>query len=618
MLDQLRQGAQGWVSKLLMAMLVISFAIWGIGGFQGYHAGRLASVGNAEVSVRDFSRFYEQAQRNAQQSGRQVSPDQVLSAVMMNAALDDAANQYGLGVSDDRVAAEIAKNPAFLKPDGSFDRERFSALLDNAGINRNDFVHDLKRDMVRGQIADTVGAGLAVPQPLVAALYRLQNEERTISFVVVDASAIEPVKPPGDSDLQAYFEDNKEKFRAPEYRKLGLLTLDPEKMADPNSVSDADVAAEYERRKPGLTQPEHRRIEQIRFDSPDAAKAAFAKIDGGQAFADAAAAAGKEVTDLGVKTKAEVLDPAVAEAAFKAEANKPVLVIEGALEPSIILITSIEPETVTSLADATPGIRQDLAVRAAREKAHDVYDQVEDERAGGATLEEVATKLKLPYRVIDAISADMKAPDGKLVEDIDNGAAVVKEAFESDVGVENSPVRGVGESWVFFDVLEVTPARDRTLDEVRAEVLAAWIANETANRISKRADELFDRLKGGATLASLAGEIKKQVQTVEGVKRSGTQPNLTANAISQAFAGPEGHVANAEGEGDARILLKVDKVTAPAFFADATDSKAIQEQVSQQLKNDLLATYNRQLLESRPTTINNVAYRQLTGQAQTQ
>jgi peptidyl-prolyl cis-trans isomerase D len=618
MLDQLRQGAQGWVSKLLMAVLVLSFAIWGIGGFQGYHADRLASVGNAEVTVREFSRFYEQARRNSQESGREVNPEQVLSAVMTNAALDDAASEYGLGVSNDRVATEIAKNPAFQNTDGTFDRQRFAAILDNAGMNRDDFVHDVKRQLVRGQIADTVGAGLEVPQPLVAALYRLQNEERSVSFVVVDASAIQPVGAPGNADLQAYFDANKDRFRAPEYRKLGLLTLDPTKIADPASIKDEDVSAEYDRRKESLTQPERRRVEQIRFDTADAATAAFKTIEGGKTFAEAATAGGKEVTDLGVKTKAEMIDPAVAEVAFKAEVNKPMLATEGALEPSIVMVTSIEPETVTSLADAAPNIRQELAVRAARESAHDLYDKVEDERAGGATLEEAAAKLKLPYRVIDAVSADLKSPDGKPVEDIDNGAAVVKEAFESDVGVENSPVRGTGDSWVFFDVLESTPARDRTLDEVRADVVAAWTGKETQDRIAKLADSLFDRLKAGASLESVGAEVKKPVMTAEGLKRNGANPNLTENAISQAFAGPEGHVANADGVGDARILLKVDKVSAPAFFADAADSKQIQQQISQALRNDLLSTYNRQLLSSRPTSINDVAFRQLTGQAQTQ
>jgi len=341
-------------------------------------------------------------------------------------------------------------------------------------------------------------------------------------------------------------------------------------------------------------------------------------MQAGEAFDVVATATKKEVTDLGVKTKAEVLDPAVAEAAFKAEANKPVLVTEGALQPSVALVTSIEPETVTSLAEATPEIRKDLAVQAASDKAPDLYDKIEDERAGGATLEEAAAKLKLPYRVIDAISADLKAPDGKLVEGIDNGAAVMKEAFESDVGVENSAVRGSGESWTFFEVLGITPARDRTLDEVHKDVVAAWTAAETQKRIGELADSLFTKLKGGATLASLATEINKQVQTLEGVKRNASMPPLTENAVNQAFAGPEGHVANAEGDGNAHILLKVDKVTAPAFFADAADSKAIQEQVSQALRNDLLTTYNRQLLASRSTTINDAAYRQITGQSQTQ
>jgi len=175
MLDQLRQGAQGWISKLLMGLLVLSFAIWGIGGFNGYHADQLARVGNTTVSMQEFGRLYEQAQRNAQRSGKQASPDQVLSAVMMNAAIDDAAGDYGLGVSDDRVAGEIAKNPAFLNTEGKFDRDRFSALLENARISHNDFVRDLKRDLVRAQIQDTVGAGLSVPQPLVAAFYRLQR-----------------------------------------------------------------------------------------------------------------------------------------------------------------------------------------------------------------------------------------------------------------------------------------------------------------------------------------------------------------------------------------------------------------------------------------------------------
>ena len=59
-------------------------------------------------------------------------------------------------------------------------------------------------------------------------------------------------------------------------------------------------------------------------------------------------------------------------------------------------------------------------------------------------------------------------------------------------------------------------------------------------------------------------------------------------------------------------------MVAPAFFAEAADAAAIKEQLSEALKNDLLTTYNRQLLDTRSTSVNNVAFQQLTGQAQTQ
>jgi peptidyl-prolyl cis-trans isomerase D len=102
------------------------------------------------------------------------------------------------------------------------------------------------------------------------------------------------------------------------------------------------------------------------------------------------------------------------------------------------------------------------------------------------------------------------------------------------------------------------------------------------------------------------------------VKRNVPAAGLSANAVNQAFAGPEGHVAAAEGSGTDRILLQVDRVIAPAFFPEAADAAAIREQLGEALKNDLLVTYNRQLLDTRTTSVNSAVYQQLTGQQQTQ
>jgi len=618
MLDRLRQGAQSGVSKALLILLVLSFAVWGVSGqFADYGAGTLARVGDQEVTIAEFSRTMEQVQR----SGQQVPPEQILNSLILNAALEDEAASYNLGISDDRLAQQIAADPRFHGQGGQFDRDVFAAILDNAGIDRDDYIRELRDDAVRAQIAQSLAAGVDVPQPLVEALYRFANEERAVSTLVVDAAAIEPAGAPDEATLQAYFDANKERFRAPEYRRLALLTLDPAALADPAAVPAEEVAAEYERRKADFSRPERRRVEQIRYETREAAEAALAESQQGTHFLALAAARGLEPAsvDLGMKTKAEIIDPAVAEAAFSAQPNTSVPVVEGALEPSLIRVTEIEPGAVTPLAEVEPRLRNEIATRKARERIQELYDQVEDERAGGASLEEVARNLSLPFRQVDAVAADGTGPDGAPVPDLPARDELLREAFESDVGVENNPIRVGADLLVFFDVLELIPPRDRTLDEVHQEVVAAWQAEETERRIREKAESLFARLKAGEPLANLAAEIGKSVQSFEGVKRGPPPAGLSANAAAQAFAGPEGHVANADADTPpARILLRVDRVTAPAFFAEAADARAIEERFAEAMRNGILQSFNRQILESRETTVNNAAYAQLTGTAQTQ
>lgn len=618
MLESLRQGANSWVAKGLLILLVISFAIWGVSGqFAGYGAGTLASVGDEEITVADYASVQERLER----SGRQVSPEQLLNQLLLDAAVDDEASDRNLGMSEDRVAQLIADDPNFKGADGAFDRERFQTLLQNSGIDRDDYVRDIRQNLIRSQITSAVATGIDVPQPLVEALYQFQNEERAVSSIVVDQSAIEPVAPPDDAALQSYFDANKERFRAPEYRKLGLLVLDPAGLADPASVTDAEISAEYERRKASFTRPERRRIEQIRLDTAEAAEQAMATIRGPDDFPALAASRGVAPADLdqGLKTKAEILDPAIAYAAFAAAPNTVLPVLDNAIEPSIIRVTEIEPGTVSPLADVAPRLREELAGRLARERITEIYDKVEDERAGGATLEEISKTMSLLFRVVEAVAKDGTAPDGSPVPDLPAKDRLLTEAYESDVGVENNAIRSGDEAFVLYEVLDVIPERERPLPEVRERVLAAWTAEEIGKRINERAEALLTRLRNGEPMSALAAEIGKPVQVVENVKRGAAPPGLSANAAAQAFAGPEGHVANAESDTPpARILIRVDRVTAPAYFAEAADARAIKEQLAGALRNDILQSYYRQLLQTRETRINNAAYAQLTGNVQAQ
>jgi peptidyl-prolyl cis-trans isomerase D len=624
MLDAMRQAASGWVAKILLGLLVASFAIWGISGeFFGYGAGTLAEVGEEDVSALDYQRELQQrVEALGEQFGRALTteqarargvPVQVFGQLVSEAAMDDEARARNLGVSDEKLRAVIAEDPAFQA--AGRNPQQFEALLRNAGLTPDAYIRDLREQILRRQLASAVAAGVTAPQPLVEALYRYQNEERTVSTVVVGEDAIEPVGEPDNAVLEAYFEDNREQFRAPEYRALGLIALDAEALAGAAEVSDAELVQAYEARRQDFTVPERRRIEQIRFQTEEEARAALAQLQANPDLRALAEARGLNPADvnLGLKTKAEIIDARVAEAAFAARPNTILPVLDAALGPTIVHVAEVEPGATKTLEEAAPQLRQEIARARAQERVVEVYDQVEDERAAGTTLQEIAAKLSLPYRTVEAVARDGSTPAGERLTNLPAQEALLADAFESDVGVENNPIRTPDEGYVFYEVTEILPERERTLEEARADVAAAWRREETARRVAERAEVLAQRLRAGESLEAIAAEIGAQVRRLEGVRRSG-DPNgaLSRNALAQAFAGPKGHVANAEAEEPpARILLRVDAVTAPAYFAESADAKAITARLGQALQSDLLQAYNAQLLATRDTRVNQTLYSQL-------
>jgi peptidyl-prolyl cis-trans isomerase D len=630
MLDSMRQAASGWTAKVLLGLLVLSFAVWGISGqFFGYGTGTVATVGKSEVTAISFDRALRQRMLAlGQQLQRGVSleqaralgiPEQVLAELVSQATLDDQARLFNLGVSEDTLAKEIAANPNFQGVGGSFDRARFQAVLRNAGTTEAAYIRDLKGTIVRRQLAGAIAGDITAPRPLTEALYRYQTETRTISFVTVGENAIEAVGEPDDAALTTYFDQNKGRFRAPEYRTLGIIMIDPASVADPDAVTAEQVRAVYDERSSEFTKAERRKIQQIRYENEDAARAAMSLAETGTDIVELAKAnnlTGRDI-DLGLKAKAEIVDIAVAEAAFKAPVDQVVAVYDGTLGPALIRVSEIQAGSVTPFSDVRDRLRREIAEQTAGEKVLDLFDAIEDERAGGSTLAEITAKLNLDYQKVDAVAADGSAPDGTAITGLPEQEALLIDAFQSDIGVENDALRSGSEGYVFYEVLDITDDRDRSLEEARSDVVAAWRAEEISARIGARAEELLDRLKAGAELAAVASGIGRQVKVATDVTRSGDAKGLSANAVAQAFAGPEGHLANAEADdGPQRLIVRVDAVSAPAFFAESQDAEFITTRLGQAMQNDILQAYNGHLLNQRKTTVNSAVYLQITGQTQ--
>jgi peptidyl-prolyl cis-trans isomerase D len=603
MLDSLRNAAQTRVVKGLLALLILSFMVWGGQTLMVPSTpNAVVTVGDIKVSASDFRLAYErQVALLSRQLGTPLSrqqaqafgvENQVYAQLVAGAALDQLATDMNLGLSEDRLARLIGEDPAFHGVNGQFDRLTFSSVLRNAGLTEQDYINNRSQVAVRSQIVDALTDGYTAPKVLVEAIGKYRHETRTIDYLLLSNANIDAVKTPGDEVLAPWFESRKANYRAPEYRKISYIKLEPEDLAAPDAVTEEELRADYEKRKESYRTPATRTVEQLTFPSREAADAAAAKLAAGTSFDDLVKAEGKTSADvlLGDFTKERMPDAKIADAAFAvAQDGGTTPVVEGAFGPVILRVTNIRPDAVRSFDEVKEELRKEIALDAAREQLVGLHDKIEDERAGGVTVKEIAEQLKLKLVTVDAVDASGKDQNGDEVKDLPEPRALLQEVFKADVGTDTLAVNIGRDGSAWFDVEEIIPARDRTLDEVRDEVAADWTAEQQRAALAAKAKELKERIEKGAKLADIASELGLVVETKTGLTRATNDASLSPAAVIAAFGGPNGHVANAPGiGGDGQVLMQVTAVEEKAP-ADALDNDSSQiEAIARASGDDIL------------------------------
>lgn len=609
MLDSLKKYASSWVAQLLIGLLVLSFAVWGVSDiFTGYGANSIASVGSRDVTIVDFQRQYDQALRTvSQQFGQQITdeqarqlglPAQVVGRLVASATLSNAADELGLGLSNDVLAQEIVTDPEFQTSNGTFDRALFQQMVRNLGYTEDDFVEDRRDVYVRRQIADALIGGLKAPDSYMRAVHAYQADTRKLGYVVLGPDNAGQIGTPTDEELNTYFDEHKQDWQAPEYRAIGYFVLSPEAIAQSGEVSDEEAKQRYDQQIAAYTTPEQRRVEQIVFPSKEEAEAAAASLASGKTFADLVAERdlSEDDVNLGLVTREKIIDPAIADAAFSLAEGAVSGVIDGRFGPVILHVTKIQPDNVTPYEDVANDIKKQIAAERAVADITEMINAVEDARAGGATLSEAAAKYGLEYQTIAAVDGTGKDENGNTV-DVPGGSRLLAAAFESDVGLENDPVETGSNSYVWYEVTGVTQPRDRTLDEVRDKVVAAWQAAEVDKRLSAKAENIAASLRNGETIDTVAAANNVAPQTADGITRT-SQPTggLSAAAIASAFAGPSGYTAIAVGaQPQTHVVLTVEDSTVPPYFSGAPELAQADQQATGQIANDLLSSYIAQL-----------------------
>ena len=628
MLRGIRKASTNWLGRAVMGvvlgLLVVSFAIWGINDiFRGFGRSTLAKIGHTEIGIDQFRRAYQdRLQQIQRQVGHPLPPEQakaigldrqVLGNMIAESALDQRARQMRLGVSDAEIVRQITSDKAFLGPTGKFDRVRFEQLLRDAGYNEQRFMSEQRRVTLRRQIIDSLSGGLQVPNAWLAAINQFQNQERSIEYVTLGPAQAGDIPQPTADQLKTYFEAHKILFRAPEYRKIVTVSVTPADLAPWMQISDADIKAAYEKDRSRYIIPERRQVEQMVFPNPADADAAETKLKEGTTFAALAAERGLKPSDteLGTVKKSDIIDPAVADAAFALKDGEVSAPVKGRFGTAIVTVTKIEPEVDKPFAEVSTQIRSDIAADRAKTDVQSLHDKIEDDRAGGASLEQAAQKLKLPVGNLD-VDRSGRDLSGK-VANFPHAGQVVSAAFNSDVGVDNDPIETDG-GYVWYAVTGITPAHDRTLDEVKSEVEAHWREEQIATRLKAKASEILDKLKAGTPFDEVAKADGLTVQTAEKVKRQTAGNSVSPKIIVAVFHTAKDGFDSVEGDQPEQwYVFRVTGIVDPKPDTNLVEVKSIEDVVKRQITDDIQGQYVTSVEDNLGFSVNRTALEQALG-----
>jgi len=572
MLDALRSKASSWVVKAFLALLVVSFAIWGIGDI--LRAPRtgvpVATVGHREITPQQLARAFEQELRRlSQQLGQPVDRTHPLAAAALQRALERLialellaawAEDLGVGVSDDELRRAIREDPTF-QSGGRYDPERLRLVLRSLGMSEEVFVAEVRADLVRRRLVTALTLPVRAPKTLARTLWDFRNEARRGEVLLVEAAAMQVQDPP-EEELRAYWEKNRDRFIRPEYRTVTIAGFGVEDIADEIAVSEDELRQLYEARREQLRRPERRRLIQLLATDPEVAAEVRRRLSVGESpeeVAEELRDQGVHLMDLGDVIRAQ-LPEELAEVAFAGREKEVAGPVRTPLGYHVIVVVSVTPEHVPDFAEARAELEKELRGQKAAEQLPRLATDLDDELAAGTSLEKAAEKFGI--RVVTVvIDRSGRTPDGGR-PDAPLGDEILQKIFAAREG--EPPIVESTRDGLYFAlrVDRIEPQRTMTFEEAKARVLMVWKLERQREAAKALAKTLIERAKQGTGFAELAQEFPGvRVVEVDGMKRQDDPARFGIDApIAQALfriepgAVSEEPVETARGAAVVRVL----------------------------------------------------------------
>jgi peptidyl-prolyl cis-trans isomerase D len=586
MLDKLREGAQGKVAKVILGLIILSFALAGVGSYlNGPARTAPATVNGNEISSAALENAYrnERARMESQmgESFSQLAANPaymkqfrrgVLDRLIDQALFDSKARELGLRVSDEQIKQAILAMPEFAE-DGKFNNDRYLQLIRRAGMTPEMFRDSLRQDMVRQQLMGALLGSEFALKGEAEQLDRLYNQTRDLRLVRLAAAAYLGDVQASDEEVEQYYKTNSARFMNDEKVKVDYLLLDAATLGKDIQVTEQDAQDYYDQHQDLFQRAERRRVAHILIPFGKDENAAEQKADtlltqaqGGDDFAALAKAnssdtfSAKKGGELDWFEKG-VMDPSFEKAAFALnKAGDLSTVVKSPFGFHVIKLLGVEAAQTKPFAD----VKADTISRLQADKAKELFFAEQQKMADSSfenpdSLDFTADTMGMKVQSSDYFTqATAPAPL--------NDPKVLSVAFSEQLRDDNtnSDVIELADGKAL--VMHITghqPRAAKPLAEIKEQVIAA-IKHDKASEVARgKAQVLVDKLKAGENIQADLTALGLKMETHNGVVRF-TQ-DMDQNLLAQAFRMPHPQDGKpsvelvTEANGD-RVVVALDKV----------------------------------------------------------
>lgn len=631
MLQQLRKASKSPVATVVIGVLVMAFALWGIADiFRGGADTIVADVGGTSISDVEYDlQLKNQMRTLSQQTQTEITMEQaramgidrnVLEATINRAALDERSRELGLVASRATVEAQFTGDPAFRGATGAFDPFIFQRALLDSGFTVDAFYAQTARDVTRRQMLTAFINGMAPPPGLSRLLYDFYSELRTIEYLVVTPEEAGQVPEPTAADLETFHMAHaNDMFSSPEYRSFDYVTIRPDEVANEIEVSDADVRAEYDTNKAQYEVAEQRDVEQIVFPDKAAADAAAARIKTAEDFIAVARERGLSADDMKLGTFASgAMDPMMADAVFKVAEGASTPPVQGPFGWVILRAARVVPGQSKTFEQAEGEIRTALTNQRTSAKMAEISNAFEDDRSAGDTIAEAAMKHGLTMRQVVAADRNGMTPEGG-VADIPLVPDFLEQVFQIETGDESDLFMTMEGGSYAVKMNSITPPAVRPLEQVREQVREAFLAEARTKALQARVQALAEEARKTGSLAEI-GRTLRRAPTTKTALRRGQADDVVSTALSADLfaAQPNAIVTGAAGMGPDFVIARLTNVQHPEPDVTAAEYEQFRQTASQQLSETIVDTIASAARADAGVTVHDATIQRILGDPQLQ